>query len=196
MSDVSGYYVSGIDSSLLANIWKHLFSSTSTYQCQQISNFQSYAFGQIKLSDSIFFMLGYHPSSPYPLHLYKFTFGSTSPLWSLTMTCPSGIWSANNSESLLISSSIYSFFIYGSVLKYVYLAIISLSDGAVTSRYKSSSNCNGNMFGSGVIGDIILITLACPSSYLIIYNKATNAFNTKSLTDTLIGIASDTINGR
>ena len=80
-------------------------------------------------------MLGFDPVSPYNLHIYKHTFGNTSPDWSLTMAWPGTGWSVTISKSLLISSSIYSFINYGNP-KYIYLAVLSLSDGSVSSRYK------------------------------------------------------------
>ena len=91
-----------------------MFSSPSSSGCQQISNFNSYAYGQLKISDSSMYMLGVDPSSPYQLHLYKHTFGGTSPDWSLKLSWPSGTWIINKSESLLISSTIYTFYPYGS----------------------------------------------------------------------------------
>ena len=116
----------------------YLFSSPSSSGCQQISNFLNFADGVLKISDSSMFMLGTDPFSPYQLHLYKHTFGGTSPDWSLKLSWPSGTWTTYYSESLLISSIIYSFFIYGSTSQYVYMVAISLSDGTVSNRHKSS----------------------------------------------------------
>ena len=136
-------------------------------------------------------MLGIDPSSPYQLHLYKHTFGGTSPDWSLKLSWPSGTWSTSNSESLLISSSIYTFFSYGST-KYVYMAVISVSDGTVSNRYKSSISCT-NVFGSGVSGDYIAASVSWSSYYLLMLNRATNLFAIKSFSGTyLYGIGLDT----
>ena len=119
----------------------YLFSSLFSSSCQKIPNFSQFANGQLKISDSSMFMLGSDPSSPYQLHLYKHTFGNTSPDWSLKLSWPSGTWTTSESESLLISSSIYTLFLYGSSPKYAYMAVISVSDGTVSNRYKSSISC-------------------------------------------------------
>ena len=140
-------------------------------------------------------MLGYHPSSPYQLHLYKHTFGNTSPDWSLTLSWPSGIWNTISSESLLISSSIYTLFPYGSSsTKYVYMAVISVSDGTVSNRYKSSISCtNAFVYGSEANGDYIVASVYWSSDYLLMFNRATNLFDIKSFsTGVLYGIGLDT----
>ena len=167
-----------------------MFSSTSSSECQQISNFNYYANGHLKISDSRMFMLGVDPSSPYQLHLYKHTFGNTSPDWSLKLSWPSATWTTSFSESLLISSSIYSLFPYGST-RYVYMAVISVSDGTVSNRYKSSISCTG-VNGSGVNGDYIAASLYCSSNFLLMFNRATNLFDAKSFAGDLLGIGLDT----
>ena len=168
-----------------------MFSSTSSSGCQQISNFNLFVYSPLKISDSSMFMLGIHPSSPYQLHLYKHTFGGISPDWSLKLSWPSGTWVTNNSESLLISSSIYTFFAYGSP-RYVYMAVISVSDGTVSNRYKSSISCSG-VFGSGVSGDYIAASVRWSlSDYLLMLNRATYLFDIKSFSGVLIGIGLDT----
>ena len=136
------------------------------------------------------FMLGNDPSPPYQLHLYKHTFGGTSPDWSLKLSWPSGLWSAHYSESLLISSSIYTFFPYGSS-QYVYMAVISLSDGTVNYRHKSSISC-AFVWGSGVNGDYIAASVYWPPyPYLLMLNRATNLFDIKSFSSLLHGICLD-----
>ena len=137
-------------------------------------------------------MLQNDPSPPYQLHLYKHTFGGTSPDWSLKLSWPSGTWTTGNSESLLISSSIYTFFLYGSS-QYVYMAVISLSDGIVNNRYKSSISCS-YVFGSGVSGDYIAVCVQWSSShYLLMFKRATNLFDIiKSFAGILFGIGLDT----
>ena len=154
-----------------------MFSSPTSSECQQI-NFSTYAYGQLKISDSTMFMLGVDPSSPYQLHLYKHTFGSTSPDWSLKLSWPSGTWTTERSESLLISSSIYTLFPYGSSTHYVYMVVISLSDGTVSNRYKSSVSWT-NVWGSTVNGDYIAVTVRWTSYYLLMFNRATNLFDFK-----------------
>ena len=192
LSDGLGYYVIGRDGPGRANIWKYLFSSPSSSGCQQISNFYRYAYGQLKISDSSIFMLGRDPLSPFNLHLYKHTFGSTSPDWSLQLSWPSGTWNADLSESLLISSSIYTFFPYGSTTKYVYVVVISVSDGTVSNRYKSSIGCT-IIYGSGVNGDYIAASVLCsPNYFLLMFNRATNLFDIKLFPGLLFGIGLDT----
>ena len=169
-----------------------MFSSPSSSACQQISNFSQYAYGQYKISDSSMFMLGVDPSSPYQLHLYKHTFGGTSPDWSLKLSWPSGTWTTSNSESLLISSTIYTLFPYGSP-QYAYMAVISVSDGTVSNRFKSSISCTA-VWGSGVSGDYIVASVQWPPSYyLLMFNRATNIFDIRSFPGTyLVGICLDT----
>ena len=171
-----------------------MFSSPTSSGWQQISNFNGYACGKLKVSDSSIFMLGYDPSSPYELRLYKHTFGSTSPDWSLKLAWPSGTWTTEFSESLLVSSTIYTFFPYGSSTKYVYMAMISLSDGTVSNRYKSSISCT-EVYGSGVNGDYIAASVQWSSFYLLMFNKASNLFDIRSFSGLLVGIGLDT-NGR
>ena len=140
------------------------------------------------------FMLGSDTISPYQLHLYKHTFVSTSLDWSLKLSWPTGFWNAGLSESLLISSSIYTFFLYGSTPQYAYMVVISVSDGAVSNRYKSSISLT-HVWGSGVNGDYIAVSvqglLSC--FYLIMFNRATNLFDVKSFSATyLYAIGLDT----
>ena len=96
------------------------------------------------------------------------------------MAWPGTGWSVTISESLLISTSIYSFINYGNP-KYIYLAVISLSDGSVSSRYKSSLSWTFNVYGSGVKGDSIAALIYCPNlTYLLIFNRVTNIFTIKT----------------
>ena len=186
LSDGSGYYITGQDSTERARIWKYLFTIPTTSQCQKITNIKYYLFGQIKLSEVSFFMLGTDPSAPGNLHIYKHTFGNTSPDWSLTMAWPSGTWTMYNSESLLVSSSIYSFFVYGST-KYVYMVEISLLDGSVSSRYKSSTLCYA-VYGSAASGDYIAASIQVSSQGLLMFNRATNSITIKAFSNNLYQI--------
>ena len=175
LNDESGYYVTGSDSSSKANIWKYLFAASTTSQWQQLTNFKSFAYGSLKLSDNTFFMLGTDPSN-YSLQIYKLTFSSTSPDWSSRLLCPSSNWYASTSESVLVSSTIYSFFTYGN-LTYLYLAKISLDNGSVTARYKSSTTCS-YIYGSAYNGDYIVVSVC---SNLLILNIVDNSITIKSL---------------
>ena len=134
LSDESGYYISGKDTSNIANLWKFLFSTPSTSQCQKINKINNYLFAQIKISDTSFFMLSNDNS--YNLHLFKITFSSTSPVWARKMIWSSGAWTAYISQALQISSKIYAFFIYGST-QFLYFTVFSESDGTIlSSRYR------------------------------------------------------------
>ena len=161
-----------------------MFSPSSNSSCQEISNFNYFANGQLKISDSSMFMLGVDPSSPYQLHFYKHIFGGTSPDWSLKLSWPSGTWTTGLSESLLISSSIYTLFPYESP-PYVYIAVISVSDGTVSNRYKSSISCT-DVYGSGVSGDYIVASVYWSSFYLLMLNRVTNLFDIKSFSGTYL----------
>ena len=190
LSDDSGYYIIGKDSSNIASIWKYLYSSPSSTQCQQIFNFQNYAFGQLKISDTSFFFLGNDPLS-FHLHLYRFTFSNTTPDWASLLHCASGSWVASNSESLILSSTIYSFFPYGSPA-YLYFVSLNLNSGTASLRYKSSGW--SNIYGSAINGDYVAAN-AC--SYFIAFNIATNSFICKQFTSvTLYGMVSDPTTGR
>ena len=72
------------------------------------------------------------------------------------------------------------------------MAVISVSDGTVSNRYKSSISCT-NVWGSGVNGDYIVASVYCsPSYYLLMFNRATNLFDIKSFYGYLYGIGLDT----
>ena len=123
-------------------------------------------------------MLGYGPNSTGNMKLYKLTFSFLSPDWELTLPCQSLHCDVGLSESLLVSSSIYSFFSYGNP-RYLYLAVISVTDGTVVARYKSSVQCD-DVQGSEINGDYILTTTYSAFYYLVVFNKAIKAFSIKS----------------
>ena len=178
LSDNSGFYTTGQDSSNLATIWKFLFSTPTTAQCQQFPNLSGFTYGYLKLSDTSFFLLGYDPTS-FNLHLYRATFSSTSPDWALTMQCSSGSWSASNSESILVSSNIYSFFIYGNP-QYAYIASFASSSGLVqSSRYKSSVSWS-EVDSLVSNGNNIIAAVRQGSKYnLVILDTSTSLFTIK-----------------
>ena len=145
-------------------------------------------YGQVKISDSSFFMLGYGVS-PFPLHFYRITFGSTSPDWADKMLCSSGSWTLSYSESQLSSdkSKIYTFISYGSP-SYLYFITLSTSDGSIlSSRYKSSINIPYT-WNSAVSGDYIMVVAygASTLAYLLILNTATNIITTKNIVSGII----------
>ena len=71
------------------------------------------------------------------------------------------------------------------------MAVISLSDGTVSNRYKSSTSCD-NVYGSGASGDYIVVSVSWSSFYLLMFNRATNLFDIKSFSGGLLGIGLDT----
>ena len=71
------------------------------------------------------------------------------------------------------------------------MAVISVSDGTVSNRYKSSISCAA-VFGSAVNGDYIVASVLCSSFYLLMLNRATNLFDIKSFLGGLFGIGLDT----
>ena len=107
--------MSFLTSTNFLNVWKYLFSSPTTSQCQEIVSIKQYAYGQLKIADGQFYFVGIDPTSSYPLHLNKITFGNSAADWSYKMTCWSGSWSASESDSVLSSDGlkIYSVFNYG-----------------------------------------------------------------------------------
>ena len=184
LSDDSGYFVSGVDSSVgFVVIWKYLFSSPATSQCQKITSFRLYDYGTLKLSDNSLYLVGSDIATPWSLLFYKMTFGSTTPTWALKIYClnPSTGWSIASSETVVISSTIYSFFVYGvSTTTYGYSALLDLNTGSVSLRYKSSIICQ-YIYSLIVSGDYIAVALTCGVGSLLLYNTATNTFNIRSL---------------
>ena len=73
------------------------------------------------------------------------------------------------------------------------MVAISLSDGTVSNRHKSSISCAA-VFGSGVNGDYLAASVYCSSfPYLLMFNRATNLFDVKSFSGfNLYGIDLDT----
>ena len=95
------------------------------------------------------------------------------------MLCTGGTCTASRSSSILSSdsSTIHSFFIFGST-QYLYYASFASATGSVGSlRYKSSViwYFTGE---SALSGDYIVIPFACGSALygLVILNTATNVF--------------------
>ena len=111
------------------------------------------------------------------------------------MDCPSGSWLVSHSESLLLSSYIYSLFTYGSY-RYLYFSVISSTDGSVSVRYKSSISCS-DVFGSIVKEDYIYASAYCSSIYLIILKISNYSFDIKAFPGKYIfGFEVDTTTGR
>ena len=133
----------------------------------------------MKISDTSFYIIGNDASSTDILRMYKFAFTSAAPDWVLGMAWPVTGCYESYSESLLISSSIYSFFEYGDFYKYLYLAVISLSSGSVSVRYKSSINWSGAL-GSATKDGYVFASTYWNEPFLITYKIVTNTFSIKS----------------
>ena len=176
--DLSGSFVIGYDSSTaIAKICKYTFSSSSA-QCQTISNIDT-GYGHLMISNSQFFVLGVAPSSPYNLQMYKITFLSASVNWANKIACASGTWFSNFSESLLSSdgSTIYSFFIFSSTF-YLYFVGLAVADGSVvTMRYKSSVSVPA-IWGSASNGIYVVAASSSPS--LVMYSIYSSTFSIMS----------------
>ena len=130
--------------------------STSSAQCQSVTNL-SKGYGSLMITSTQLFLLGVNSASPYDLHMFKVTFGTTSVNWANKLVCASGTWTSNTSESLLSADglTLYSFFMFGSS-NYMYLAGMSVSTGSVIgTRYKSSGTV-AYIFGSGINGDYLI----------------------------------------
>ena len=147
------------------------------------------------LSDSTFFILGSTPTTPFDLHFYKHTFGNTSPDWAQKSAWVGGGWVTAESESILVSSSIYTFFTYGGSTR-LYMAELSLSDGSASKFYKESSTW-GRVYGIAVTGDYIVVCTQWITAEILTYNKATNVFTIKKFAGTrLYGVNLEPITGR
>ena len=76
------------------------------------------------------------------------------------------------------------------------MAVMSVTDGSVINRYKSSISCT-NVRGSGANGDYIAASIYCSSGFLFLLNRATNVFSIKLFSgDQLYEIKLETATGR
>ena len=128
-------------------------------------------------SDQFYFLYA-DASSPYTLNMYKITFGQTSSDWANKMACNSGTWTTGLSESLLSTSGslIYSYFIYGDSVKYMYLVSFVASTGSVFgSRYRSSAVWT-TIYGIAQIGNYVTTIATCSDTYLVAFNVETSKF--------------------
>ena len=186
MSDDSGYYLLGTASGNMS-IWKYLFSSPTSAQCQQILTFTSNASGQAKISDTSFFAVTMDSSFYY--HFFKFTFGNISSDWSAVMLCPVGAtWNLGNAGSVVVSSKVYTFFpINGSNSAPTYAAAFSLATGAiVSSRYKTSASW-GSIEGIAAAGSYVAATIFNGFYHLGLWNIATDQIIVKSFNGNAFG---------
>ena len=67
ISDNSGYYLIGRGAPTFS-IWKYLFSTPASSQCQEIPFSNLFGYGQLMISDTSFFLLTEDAASPYSVH--------------------------------------------------------------------------------------------------------------------------------
>ena len=162
LSDGSGYYIIGQDQNSMAYLWKYLFSAISSAQCQEITIFNLFAYGQLKITDSQFFLIGYEPSPNYHLQIIKVTFGNTAVDWANKISCTGGTWSSGYSEVIMNSenknNSVYTIIPYGST-RYLYFMHINLADGSVIGSVYSSSSSWSDIYGIAQIDSKIVASL-------------------------------------
>ena len=173
----------GRSSSLYAILWKYLFSSPTSYFCQEIPTIVGFAISQKLISTSEFFLQGVGLSSSYYLYTYKIQLVSTSVTWANRMACPSSSWSCSNSENVLRSDSsiIYNFFTYG-YNTYMYMITFSVSSGNVLgSRYKSNSVW-ASIKGTILYGNYVMATAQWGKYYFFIFDTNSNLILTKYFT--------------
>ena len=186
ISDDSGYYIFGFASAYMS-IWKYLFSTPSSAQCQQILSFASNALGQVKITDSSLFAITM--DSSFSFHFFRITFANTSSDWSSVMPCPVGAtWSFGNPGSALASSKIYIFFpTSGSNANPIYAAALSVANGAVvSSRFKTSANW-ASIEGIAATGSYIAATIFNGFYHLGLWNIATDQIIVKSFNGNALG---------
>ena len=186
ISDDSGYYLLGF-LSLNMSIWKYLFSSPTSAQCQQILTFTSNASGQAKISDTSFFAITM--DSSFYFHFFKFTFGNTSSDWSAVMSCPVGAtWNLGNAGSVVVSSKVYTFFpIDASGSAPTYATAFSLATGAiVSSRYKTSSSWS-SIEGIAAAGSYVAASIFNGFYQLAFWNTVTDQIIIKKFNGNALG---------
>ena len=155
LSDSSGYYAVVQDiSTSTATILRHIFTESNSI-IQNIPSFSKYAYDQLKITDTQFFLVGLDPIYSHLL-FYKVTFLSTAVNWANKIECVNGPWSIFFGESLMSSdfSKIYSFVDFGSVIL-LYFNTFNATDGAILNlRYKSNNACT-QIYGSALYDDYI-----------------------------------------
>ena len=162
LSDGSGYYIIGQDSNLMPYLWKYLFTALISAQCQEISIFNGFAYGQLKVTDSQFFLTGYEPAPNFHLKIIKITFGNTAVDWGNKIICTGGTCTSGYSEVIINSAnqnnSVYTIIPYGSP-RNLYFMHINLVDGSVIGSVYASSSSWSDVYGIAQIDNKILASL-------------------------------------
>ena len=172
--------------------------SSNKAQCREIPSICLYVYGQLLLSDEIFFFVGYD-SNNYSLYFYKAEYEGNSIVWGNKILWNSGTWSSSYSESQVSadSSKIYSIASYGSTFLYMYITTFNAINGnAIGGRYKSNIAWGG-VYGSTLNGAYIVITASwTPFNILILYNTDSHAISIKQFSNSLFQTTVDPNNGR
>ena len=144
LSDNSGYiFIDNLGTSSSPYICKYLFNQNSIEIWQEINLISLYTYGLLMLDDSHLYFIGVDPTSS-NMGFYKITFGNTNWDWANVMACSSGTWTTNSSETVILNSKIYSFFLYGTSQNLLLYAVtFNITDGSVLgSRFKSTNAWN------------------------------------------------------
>ena len=182
LSDNSGYYViTKLTSSAKVNVWKYLFSSKLTSSCQEGSTLEGYSYTQLLLSDTQIFFIAEDTGSPFTIHMYKLTFGNTTPDWASKILCPYVIWVDPRGVAKLSSdgSSLLIFFNYGAPIYSFFITLDASTGSSIGTRYKSNYYC---LFADGfaTLGNYYVFVTQCNSVYtLVLYNMVSTAFTYK-----------------
>ena len=149
-------------------IWKYLFSSPSSSQCQEISAIFGYAYGQLLLSNSEIFLVGIESNVNHNLRFLKITFGNTYVDWGMKMVISALFCNTSLFDGSIVNNQIYSFISFNSILLF-YFVKFSVTDGSVIgSRYVSNINWN-TVYDSAAYGDYV-IAITYWSGVSIFYN--------------------------
>ena len=185
LSDNSGYYFSTkLTSTSKLNVWRYLFASPSTSSWQEApTTLETYCYTQLLLSDSQIFFIAVDVGAPYTEHMYKLTFGNTSPDWASKILCPfvlcvdsRGVAKLSNDGSLL-----YVFFNYGAPICLFFITLDASTGSSIGSLYKSNYQ---SLFADGFtyFGDYIIVIVKCNSIYtLLMYNTISSSFILKDI---------------
>ena len=181
LSDNSGYYVvSKRTATSKPYVWKYLFSASTTASWQEITAFDSRAWGQLMINDNQLFLTGNEPASTYHLLMYKITFGNTAVDWANKVSWTSGAWSTGYVASIMSTdgTQIYNLYTFG-VTRYLYFAGFSITNGSVVgSRYKSSVSW-GESWGIVINVNYLIISISWGVPNLFIYDTFRSTFQIK-----------------
>ena len=174
-------------------LWKYMFSTSLSAQCQLMNSLYFNNYGQWILSNDKVFIAGSHPVSPYYFHYYKITFGNTALDWVSKFSWTSG-WGTSYSETIVDSTNTYIYifnYIQVSSTTRTYFIILSIADGStVGSRYMSSSSL-GIINGLAQSGNYLMATW---DSGVVIVDLTSFTFTIKTFSEKLYDVAVDPYN--